>query len=94
MRIWKKGVLVLAVEVAVLLALHTALIHWLAENNVVAAIFAAGPHVPRLTLGLAGVFVLVRLLAVLCLPGVVLSRLGMAVLSRLVKRRDARAPKV
>ena len=37
---------------------------------------------------------LVRLLAVLCVPGMVLSRLGMAGLDYLVKRRDEAAPKV
>ena len=76
-------------EIAALVVLHFFLIHWLAEKNVVATILAAGRHVPRATLALAGLFYLVRLLLVLCLPGIVLSRVGMWAFDRWRHTRDA-----
>jgi len=82
----KRRVILYCIEIAGLVALHAFLIHWLAEKNTVAVIFAAGRHVPVPTLATAGLFVLVRLLAVLCLPGIILSRLGMLVVDWRRKR--------
>lgn len=73
----KRRAIYYLIEIASLLVLHVVLILWLAETNTVATIFAAGRHVPPLTLATAGLFVLARLLAVLFLPGLILSRLGM-----------------
>jgi len=63
-------------EIAAILLLHLFLLHWFAGKNVVASILAADKHVPRLTIVLAIVFFLIRLLAVFLLPGMILSRFG------------------
>lgn len=63
------------VEVAVVLLLHLLLLHVMAHLGVAASLLAAGPHVQAGSLLLAVTFVLVRLLAVLALPGFVLYRL-------------------
>ena len=71
----KRRVTVFALEIAGLLVLHWFLIHWLAEKNTVAVIFAAGKHVPLTTLAAAGLFLVLRLVVTLLLPGLVLGRL-------------------
>ncbi len=66
-----------AVEIALILILHVVLIHVLAEKDIAATILSAGPHAPKIHLLAAGGFVLVRLLAVLLLPGIILNRLAL-----------------
>ena len=75
-------------EILAILVLHCVLLHWLAEKNVVATMLAAGPNVPLTTLMLAGLFLLLRLLAILCLPGIILSRLGLLAFDRWRVSRD------
>ena len=72
----KCKLVVWVLEIVAILLLHLLLLHWFAEKNVVASILAAGKHVPRLTIVLAIVFFLIRLLAVFLLPGIILSRFG------------------
>jgi hypothetical protein len=76
-------------EIAVLLLAHVVLIHWMAEKQLASAIFAAGEHTPRSVLLVAGGFLLVRLLAVLFLPSIILSR----VVLLLLRWRQDRAEK-
>ncbi len=73
-------------EIIVLVALHFALLYWLAQRDIVSVIFSSGQHTPRWMLFAAGTFVLVRLLVVLFLPGMILSRVVLLI----VKRRDNR----
>lgn len=80
-------------EIGVIGAIHFILLDWLAEKNVVATIFAAGTHVPRLTLACAGAFMAIRLLALLLLPGIILSRAGMYVVDLRMKKNDTPATK-
>jgi hypothetical protein len=68
-------VLATLIEVAAVLGLHLLLLHLMAHLGTVATLLAAGPHVPAGSLLLAIAFVLIRLLAVLVLPGFVLYRL-------------------
>jgi hypothetical protein len=65
-------------ETAVVAGVHWFLIYWLAEKNVVAALFAAGPHLPKVTTVLAVSFVLVRALTVLVVPAMIAGRLARA----------------
>ena len=74
-------------EFVVLLVLHVVLLHTLAARSCVARVFAMGGHVPLSTKALVGLFFLVRILAVVCLPGVVLSRAGMVLLDRFWPRQ-------
>lgn len=76
MKFWKRWYVVIALEVAAICLLHGVLIVWLAEKNIVAAAFSAGGHLPWPTMAAAGAFTMVRLLAVLLLPGIVLARIG------------------
>jgi hypothetical protein len=66
----------------VVLTIHAVLLHALSRGNVVAAILAAGS--PTVLLGLAALFVLVRVLAIVFLPGLVL---GWIVLAWFAKTR-------
>lgn len=65
-------------ETTVVAGVHWFLIYWLAEKNVVAALFAAGPHLPKVTTAVAVIFVLVRVLMVLVVPAMIVGRLARA----------------
>lgn len=64
--------------VALLAGLHLLLQYLMAESAAAATLLSAGAHTPWGALLLAGAFVLVRLAAVLVLPGFVLYRLAQA----------------
>jgi hypothetical protein len=66
---------VIVMEITVVLLVHWALLQWVARQQVVASLLAAGEHVPRFTLSLAIIFIMVRFLAIFLLPGVAFSRL-------------------
>jgi hypothetical protein len=78
---WRRTALTSIIEVGLLLLAHAVLLRVMAEQQIVASLFAAGKHVPRLTLMTAGCFVIVRLFAVLLLPGMILARLGLIVMA-------------
>jgi hypothetical protein len=80
MKRWKKALLMSVIEIVPILVLHAWMIRLMAEKNIVSTIFAAGRHVPLLTLATAGLFLLVRFFAVLYLPGMILSRIGLAIM--------------
>ena len=71
-----------AAEIAVILVLHAALIRVLAGSDVAATLLSAGAQAPRLHVAAALGFALVRALAVLLLPGIILSRLVQLALHR------------
>jgi len=77
----KKG-LAAAAQVAVIMLAHLILIHLLAEKDIVATILSAGQHSPTSAVLVAGLFVVVRVMAVLLLPGIVLSHLAAIALER------------
>lgn len=79
--------LVAAVAAAALILLaHAVLIRCLADKRVAASLLSAGPHVPAVDLALAGLFMFVRLMAVVGLPGLVLAHLGMAFVDATLRR--------
>jgi hypothetical protein len=80
-------ILVIAAEVAVLLALHAMLLRVMADRHIVSSIFAGGSHVPQSVTLTAGFFVIVRLYVYLLLPGVILARVLSVVMER---RADSR----
>lgn len=71
----KRRLIQYTAEITVLLALHFALLHWLAERDIVSVIFSTGQHTPFWMMVSAGGFLFVRLLVLLFLPGMILSRL-------------------
>ncbi len=71
----KRRLIQYAAEIIVLVVLHFVLLHWLAERDVVSVIFSAGQHTPSWMMASAGAFLLVRLLLLLFLPGMILSRI-------------------
>jgi len=75
--------------VVLLVGLHLLLLHVLAEQSVVATLFSLGPHAQWSAL-LAGLFMLVRILTVLVLPGFVLYRLAQAALAGWAGRGSGR----
>ena len=75
LRIPRMKILAAVAQVTGILVVHAVLIHSLAETDIVATILSAGPHAPLEHLFAAGGFVLVRILAVLLLPGIILSHL-------------------
>jgi hypothetical protein len=90
----KRRLILYAAEIAGLVALHAALLHWLAERDVVSVIFSAGQHTPFWMMASAGGFLLVRLLVLLFLPGMVLNRLVMFWLeTRQRSRASAKPPR-
>ena len=77
---WQRTLALSAFEILCLLALHRLMIGAMAERNIASTIFAGGSHVPAPLMATAIAFLVVRLLTVLALPGMILSRLGMVVL--------------
>jgi len=73
----RKKITLYSFEIVILLTLHACLLHYMHNNNIVSTIFAGGGHVPWSTSGLAILFITVRLMTVLALPGILLTRLGL-----------------
>jgi hypothetical protein len=82
-------VLSAAVQISVILIVHAVLVRVLAGTDIVATILSAGPHAPTGHLLIAAVFVVARLLALLLLPGIILSHLVGIALDKWVRRGDA-----
>jgi len=78
----RRRIVVAAAELLGLVAAHAVLIRLLASTGAVAVVLASGPGAPKWALAAALLFLLVRLLLYLLLPGFVLARLGMAAVDR------------
>jgi hypothetical protein len=75
-----------AAEIAIILLLHSALLYWLANKQIVAAMLSAGDHLPIGWVGLAIVFIIVRFFALVLLPGFILQRLLQVAFNLFVER--------
>ena len=67
----------------VLLMLHVLLLRYMGGRDVASRILAMGDHVPPLMAWTAILFLAIRLLTVLILPGLILMRLGLELFRRL-----------
>ncbi len=76
---WKRSLLWGILEVALLLVLHSILLRSMAKGNLASLIFTGGGDVPIWSLAVVGLFIVVRLLVTLALPGIILARLGFVV---------------
>ena len=88
---WRRTLILCTIEVIAVLVLHWILISQLAERNVASAILAGGSGADRLTLALAGLFLSVRLLVALGLPGMILARIRLVVVDALAAKRANRS---
>jgi hypothetical protein len=66
----------------VIIALETAMKHWIGANNVVATLLAGGGNAPFLHIAIALAFVLLRIFVFLILPGVIARELFLALMNR------------
>jgi hypothetical protein len=82
MKKWQKTLLISAVEIVVLLVAHRVLLGVMAEGSLISHIFAGGQNASRSEMVLVAVFLLVRLLVVLALPGMILVRMGLVWMDR------------
>ncbi len=89
-RPFKKVAPSVAPEVGVLCILHAALHAYVADSDVVSRIFAASRAAPVWELLLAGVFLVVRFVTVLALPGLVAARLAVWLVDYAFARRLAK----
>lgn len=74
---WQKTLAISVGEIGLLLLVHRVLLEVLAGGDLVSHIFAGGQNASRGEMALVLVFLLVRLMAVLALPGMILCRLGL-----------------
>ncbi|MBN1671160.1 MAG: hypothetical protein JXR37_09020 [Kiritimatiellae bacterium] len=88
MKSWRRRLAGACIEIAAVIVLHGVLMHLMARHDVVSRLFAAGGHVPPLTLVLACFFMMIRLFTVICLPGMILYRLAPIAYDQLVARRS------
>ncbi len=83
----KRAIVKTLLQAVAILLVYSILLRLLAGTNMVAGIFCPGPHLPRHHPFLIGLFLLCRLYVVL-LPGLVLSRMGLAWMKRRQAGRD------
>lgn len=82
MKRWQKTMWLCAVEIVVLLVAHRVLLAMMAEGDLISHIFLGGQNATRGEMAVVVAFLLVRLLAVLALPGMILSRIGLVWMDR------------
>ncbi len=76
---WKRSLLWGICEIMLLLVLHSILLRAMARGNLASLIFTGGGDVPIWSLAVVGLFIAVRLLVTLALPGIILARAGLVV---------------
>ena len=79
---WQWTLIISVLEIAALLLAHHVLMVKMASRDIISHIFAAGPHVPAPVMATVIAFLVVRLLTVLALPGMILSRIGLVLMDR------------
>lgn len=77
----KRTILKILLQAASILLIYSILLRLLEGSNIVASIFCPGPHLPHHYPILIALFILCRLYVVL-LPGLILSRIGLAWMKR------------
>ncbi len=65
----KKYLITLAVAVFIYI-LHLVILYWLAEKNIVSVILSAGEHTPKFAIFLAMTFIIIRVIAIVFLPAI------------------------
>ena len=78
MKPWLKTLLLGLAELVLIVVFYQVVLQEVLARETVSSILAAGDHVPRSTMALALAFLALRALVVLALPGMILSRIGLA----------------
>ena len=76
---WKRSLLWGISEITLLLVLHAVLIRAMAQGNLASLIFTGGADLPVWSLAVVGIFIAVRLIVTLALPGIILARAGIVI---------------
>lgn len=87
-RIFFRHGLVILIGIAVIL--HWALLHWMADANIVTALLSGANRAITWKIILAIIFVLVRMLVILLIPGLILYRLGSAIFDKWTEHHELR----
>lgn len=74
----------LIVFVALAIIAHAWLKHVMLDKQIVASLLSPGPHLPWSHAGIAIGFLMLRILVLFFLPGLILSRLGLAIYDRIL----------
>ncbi|MDF7800375.1 hypothetical protein P4C99_12935 [Pontiellaceae bacterium B1224] len=77
----KRTLIKIGIQAAIIGVIYFILLHGLSGTSIVAGVLCPGPHLPHHYPILIGLFILCRLYIVL-LPGILLSRIGMAWLKK------------
>ena len=88
---WTRTLAWSAAEIAILLAAHRLLLTAMAGGELVSAVLAGGSHLPPFLTAMLIAFVVVRFMAVVALPGMILCRIGLVVFDW-VEGRQRRSP--
>lgn len=75
----RKKIIIVSIKVLTVFLIHFILIHYHAERDTVAHLFAAGEHLSLATKLSAVFFMMIRLLAIVCIPAIILEEIGRAV---------------
>ena len=89
MKKWRKTLAWSTTEILALVIVQHLLTAAMAHSNAVSVILSSGSHVPQGTLLAAIVFLTVRLVY-LCIPGIILARLGMIVWDYYTEKAESR----
>jgi hypothetical protein len=84
---WQWTLTLCTLEIAALLVAHQVLIARMAQGDTVSHILSAGPHVSQTVMATVIAFLVIRLLTVLALPGMILSRIGLVLMDLWHSRR-------
>ncbi len=76
---WKRSLLWGIAEIALILVLHAVLIRAMAQGNLASLLFTGGADLPVWSLTVVGIFIAVRLIVTLTLPGIILARAGLVI---------------
>lgn len=81
-----KTLRILLVEVGAILIVQLIALHCLAKTDLVAKVFAAGPHTPFLAMLAIILYFVVRMMAMVLLPGMIFSRIGILLFDKITNQ--------
>ena len=83
----KKYMFTLAIAVFIYI-LHMILLYWLAEKNIVSVILSAGEHTPKFAIFLAMTFIIIRVIAIVFLPAILIHDSWIMFMNYMDRRKD------
>ncbi|MEQ8223658.1 MAG: hypothetical protein ABRQ37_15200 [Candidatus Eremiobacterota bacterium] len=83
----KKYLITVGVAVFIYI-LHLILLYWLAEKNIVSVILSAGEHTPKFAIFLAMTFIIIRVIAIVFLPAILLHDSWIMFMNYMARKKD------